>query len=300
MLNWKLMADPYPVLGDIIIIAKDGENSDRSKWLIGQFLQTEDGQQYGVLVDLTKEGAIIKKTDKFKYWCKLLEGGKKIPPDPKEEDFPEYYDFFKKLIASYENKFIVMAKLSKMAGGNFYALDLYFDGVYNRSLSLLDATLILLDSKNFMAAASIVRLHLDNFLRLHAAWIVDKPYDFVSEVMDGKSVRNLKDRNGNKMWDGYLVEDASKKYPWIRDVYDKSCGFIHFSGTHIFSNQKIIDNETRTIGSYIGKRDWDNVTDLNRIEVLAVMIEISDCILEYAYGWAIHKMQAKSESDKKN
>lgn len=291
-MNWKSLHDNQPELFDIIIITLDDDLSDHRNWRIGQYLQSADKTFYGVLVDFDKDGQDIAiKSEKVKYWCPLFEGGHKLPSDYTEEDLPMYYEAFRKLILSYEYRFLVMAKLTKMAAGKVYPLDLFFDGIYNRSLSLIQATLTLLDSSNYMAAASIVRLHLDNFLRLNASWLVDKPHDFVLEVMNGKAIKNIKDKKGNKMLDGYLVDEATKKYPWVKEVYEKACGYVHFSGTHIFSNQKIIDRDDRTIGTFIGKGDWDNVTDKSRIEVLAVMIEISDCILELAYGWARTKMQ---------
>lgn len=299
MLNWKNLVKEQPELFDIIIVSLD-ENGliDHRKWLIGQYLQSDDKTFDGVVIDFDKDGKDISiKSSKVKYWCNLYEGGYKLPLDHKQEDLPTYYGAFRKLILSYEYRFLAMAKLSKTAAGKVYPLDLYFDGIYNRSLSLIHATLTLLDNKNYMAAASIVRLHLDNFLRLNAAWLVEKPHDFVVEVMDGKPIKDIKDRKGKKMVDGYLADEASEDYPWVKEVYKKGSGFIHFSGTHIFSHQKIINKDERTIGTYIGKGDWDNVTDKSRIEVLAVMIEISDCILKLAYGWARTKMQ---ENDLEN
>lgn len=293
MLNWKSLEKIQPELFDIIIFALNRDDlTDHRKWLIGQYLQSDDKSFYGVVIDFGEDGKDIAiKSGRVKYWCHLYEGGYKLPPDYKQEDLPTYYEAFRNLILTYEYRFLAMAKLSKTAAGMVYPLDLYFDGIYNRALSLINATLTLLDSKNYMAAASIVRLHLDNFLRLNAAWLVAKPHDFVLEVMGGTPINKIKDRNDKKMLDSHLVDEASKNYPWVKEVYDKACGFVHFSGTHIFSHQKIIDKDERTIGTYIGKGDWDNVTDKSRIEVLAVMIDISDCILELAYGWARTKMQ---------
>jgi hypothetical protein len=293
MLNWKNLKEKQPELFDIIIIALNEDDlTDHSKWLIGQYLQSDDKSFYGVVIEFDETGKDIAiKFDRVKFWSPLFEGGHQLPLKFKEEDLPIFYEAFRKMILSYEYRFLVIAKLSKTASGKVYPLDLYLDGIYNRALSLIYATLTLLDSKNYMAAASIVRLHLDNFLRLNAAWLVEKPHDFVMEVMDGTPIKRIKDRNEKKMLDGYLVDEASKTYPWIKEVYEKACGFVHFSSTHIFSNQKIANVEERTIDTYIGKSDWDNVTDKSRIEVLAVMIEISDCILQLAYGWARTKMQ---------
>lgn len=299
MLNWKNLKEKQPELFDIIIIALNEDDlTNHSKWLIGQYLQSDDKSFYGVVIDFDETGQDIAiKYDRIKFWSSLFEGGYQLPPEFKEEDLPMFYEAFRKLILPYEYRFLAMAKLSKTAAGKVYPLDLYFDGIYNRALSLTNATLTLLDSKNYMAAASIVRLHLDNFLRLNAAWLVAKPHDFVLEVMGGTPINKIKDRNGKKMLDSHLVDEASKNYLWVKEIYDKACGFVHFSGTHIFSHQKILDKNERTIGTYIGKGDWDNVTDKSRIEVLAVMIEISDCILKLAYGWARTKMQ---ENDLEN
>lgn len=292
MLNWKEMSETPPEIWDIIIIAQEGDREDRSKWLIGQFLQSDNKEFYGVLVDFDENGVdIALRADKIKYWSPLLEGGYKLPPDYKNEELPAFYGVFRKLMLSYEHRFIAMAKLSKTAKDKIYPLDEYLDGIYNRSLSLMDATITLLDNKNYMAAAHMVRLHLDNFLRLHAAWLVNKPHQFVLEVMNGASIRKMKDSDGKLMFDSHLVNKASEDYPWIEEVYDKSCGFIHLSATHIFSGKSVIDKEEMTVGTFIGKSDWNKVTDLNRIELIAVMIEISDCILQYAYGWARTKMQ---------
>jgi hypothetical protein len=292
MLNWKKMSEIRPELWDVVIISRDNDREDRSKWMIGQFLQSDDKSFFGVVLDIDNEGKDLSiKAEKIDLWCNLFEGGLKLPSDYKKEDLPMYYDAFRKLALSYEHRFILMAKLSITAKRKIYPLDKYFDGIYNRSLSLMYAILTLLDSNNYMAAASVVRLHLDNFLRLYAAWLVDQPHDFANAVISGTPVKKIRDRNGKPMLDGYLVDKASEEYPWIKKVYDKACGFVHFSGTHVFANQEIINREDGVIGTHIRKDDWDNVTDLSRIEVLGVIIEISDCILHYAYGWARTKMQ---------
>jgi len=292
MLNWKKMSETQPELGDVVIISNEADKKDRTKWRIGQFLQSDDKSFYGIVVDFDDEGKDIAiKSNKVDYWCNLFEGGFKLPSDYKKEDLTIYYQAFRKLILSYEHRFLLMAEVSKMAKRKVYPLDMYLDGIYIRSLSLMNASITLLDSKNYMAAASIVRLHLDNFLRLYASYLVKNPHDFSMEVMGGKPIKKIKDHDEKFMNDGYLAKKASEKYPWIQQVYDKGCGFVHFSSTHIFSNLKIIDKDERTIETYIGKEDWDNVTDRSRIEVLAVMIEISDCILQLAYGWARKKMQ---------
>lgn len=95
-----------------------------------------------------------------------------------------------------------------------------------------------------------------------------------------------KENPKQKLEDWYLKDRASVEYPWIKDVYDITSGFIHFSSKHIFNPITKADTENSTIGTYLTKYDSETVTDLYRIEAVLLMIEISNCILEYAYGWA--------------
>jgi hypothetical protein len=144
-----------------------------------------------------------------------------------------------------------------------------------------------------MAASHLVRPYLDNFLRLFAAHLVKNPHEFAHEVMKGKKVEEFFDKENQKqaLKDWYLREKASESYPWINKVYKTTSGYIHFSAKHIYNPIVNVDLANSTIGTYLTKYDSETVTDLNRIEAVLVMIEISNCILEYAYGWARTKVK---------
>ena len=59
-------------------------------------------------------------------------------------------------------------------------------------------------------------------LRIFAGTLVDDTNKFVSDFLQGKHIRNLKDRDGNRMTDRYLVEKLSDEYPWLPNVYAKT------------------------------------------------------------------------------
>ncbi|MCH7413780.1 hypothetical protein MM213_09815 [Belliella sp. R4-6] len=186
-----------------------------------------------------------------------------------------------------------MAKTSQLSSGKTFHLDFYLNGTYSRALSLIEGFRVLLDSKNYMAASHIIRPYLDNFLRLFASHLVKNPNGFGNEVMKGKKMEEFFDKENPKktLKDWYLREKASESHPWINEVYKKTSGYIHFSSKHIFNPISKVNKEDGTIGPYLTNYDSETVTDLNRIEAVLVIIEISNCILEYAYGWTRTKNQ---------
>ena len=249
---------------------------------LGQFLENDEKTGFGIFINPSK----IVKPEAFQFWTPFLLPDLGVPSDYKEEEIPKYLNAFKIILKSYEHRYLLMAKTSKDPGSNLFHLDYYFDGVYSRALSLLEGFIVLLESRNFMAASHLVRPYLDNFLRLFSAWLAKNPHDFITKVMKGTKIDSLKDQDGQFLKDWYLRNKASEIYPWIKGVYNNTSGYIHFSSKHIYNPIVKVDSENAIVSSYLTKYDSETVTDLNRIEAVTVMIEISNCVLEYAYGWA--------------
>src|SRR5699024_5901048 len=105
----------------------------------------------------------------------------------------------------------------------------------NRSIANGNALVHMLRTRNYISAATIIRLQLDSCLRFYAAFIVNDPHEFAHAVLCGTAVRNLKDAEGKKMTDRHLVEKLGCEYEWIPRVYDRASGFIPLSNKHIFS-----------------------------------------------------------------
>jgi len=287
MLNWRELKSEHPEIGQVIILSNE-KITDFRKWTLGQFLDNDKKTAFGVLIIPSK----IVKPEAFFFWAPFMHPDLGIPSDYKNEEIPSYLNAFKILLKSYEHRFLLMANSSKVPGSNLFHLDFYFDGVYSRTLSLLEGITVLLESKNFMAASHLVRPYLDNFLRLFAAWLVKNPHEFANEVMKGKKVEEFFDKDNEKqaLKDWYLRNKASESYPWINKVYKQTSGYIHLSSKHIYNPIAEVDAEKGTIGTYLTKYDSETVTDLDRIEAVLVMIKVSNCILDYAYGWARTKI----------
>ena len=81
----------------------------------------------------------------------------------------------------------------------FYPVDILAMAALNRSAALCKGFQSLIEQKNFTCSASILRLQLDNALRFASVFLVSNPHDFASAVMNGKRIRDFKDKSGKFM-----------------------------------------------------------------------------------------------------
>jgi hypothetical protein len=145
----------------------------------------------------------------------------------------------------------------------------------------------LIESRNFIAAAPLIRLQLDNCLRLSAGILVKDPHKFALNVLEGIPIKNQKDMLNEKMTDSYLVKILSKRYPWIDEVYKNTSGYVHLSEKHIFNAMQA------------GNKDFDlelKITDKDAFVTNDVYLgaifdfqRSSDVLFEYIYSWAYTK-----------
>lgn len=199
-------------------------------------------------------------------------------------------------LEAFERKFFDLGKQMFEPGKVYlYPLDLLATAVMDRGLSLIYGFTSQIRANNFTCAAPLVRMHLDNVLRFYAAYISVDCHEFTMKVFEGSHIRNLKDKDGNKMTDKYLVEKLSGEHPWMTGVYEKTSGYIHLSNTHIYNSAKLKDFTERTITFSISKQDrW--LTDEEKLEATNCMLEISQILFDYLFGWNQTKRQTKVET----
>jgi len=161
-------------------------------------------------------------------------------------------------------------------------------GVVNRSLYLNYGFTTLMRSKNYMTAVHLVRLHLDNYLRYSALWLVENPEEFSYKVINGTHIRDIKERTGkNFMTDRYLVTQAALNHEWMTKVYEDSSGFVHLSFRHVNTSRKV-DFENNRIVWTVSKFD-KNVPEESREEATECMLEITRCVKDLLEGWCRSK-----------
>src|SRR5438034_6108613 len=117
-------------------------------------------------------------------------------------------------------------KLLDTSDGKLVSSDMLVAALLNRSMGLIRGFCSMIGD-NYICAAPLVRLQLDNLLRFSALWLVDDRDDFTAKVIGGEQINKLKD--GKQMNDGYLAQQMDKRIPGLSQAYKEACGYIHFS-----------------------------------------------------------------------
>lgn len=188
-------------------------------------------------------------------------------------------------LRSSESKILDLGKAVFSAGnGNMFPVDLLSIAAMKRTCGNTEGFITLIEAKNMAAARSLLRIQIDTFLRFSATWLVEKPQNFAMDVINGKQIRNLKDRNGNKMNDGYLVDALSPEYHWLKDVYKNLCGYVHFSDAHLLNAVQSFDDNERTVTFHIGKEDIQ-YPECSWIETVDCFTNAIKILCYYLDGW---------------
>jgi hypothetical protein len=176
----------------------------------------------------------------------------------------------------------------KAFGGAIYPFDLLTYGVLNRSMSLTSGFLMLVRAENYVAAVTLVRPQLDNFLRYAAGWLVSDPHEFAMEILRGTPVSKQKTSGGRPMTDRFLVDHFKGDHPWIDRVYKETSGFIHLSEKHMLMNVSATDPEARTATFTISDKHTHVPSEL-RAEAIMGFSEITTQVLHRVYSWRYTK-----------
>lgn len=143
-----------------------------------------------------------------------------------DEYFNEIETYFNKL-REYREESKTIAE--GIIGENLTEDDIFFLSALNRRVQFIDGIIDLLRTRNLTCAGILVRTQLDNLMRVFGAFISEDRRLFIKETLSGKTIRNLKDNQNRKMTDANLKERISEYYPEIKEIYNKSSGYVHLS-----------------------------------------------------------------------
>ncbi|PSU97838.1 hypothetical protein C0W80_16055 [Photobacterium leiognathi subsp. mandapamensis] len=204
-------------------------------------------------------------------------------------------DLYFQEIRDLNNKLIkTMGSICRADNGSMYQMDLLSCAVVNRSLELSKGFESMITSDLFLCAAPLLRLQLDNLLRYSALWLVENPDAVCGDVLGGKPIRKIKDKSGIKMTDAHLVSVLSKNVKWISTVYEKTCGYIHFSESH-FNKTLLSVNDDGKVEIGIGNRARP-VPKESLEEACAAYKAITFELLSYLEGWLKEKQSYETRS----
>lgn len=204
------------------------------------------------------------------------------------------------LLKELDEKTKLLAKMGKtmlMTPPGFYAFDIFVTGLLNRSVNLVKGFISLMKDKNFIAAAPLVRLHLDSLLRLFAPQLINFDIDqFALKVIGGTHIRQIKDKETQKMTDARLVEKIStlEAFHWVKQVYDTSNTYIHYSDHLIFAAMKAT-GEKGQVNFTVGQHD-EFIPDAEKHGAAHWMNEITDGIIFLTQSWIEQKSSYSQRS----
>ena len=162
---------------------------------------------------------------------------------------------------------------------SMYPMDLVIIGIVKRCLSTTSALEKLVLEWNMTCARAVLRMQLDTVLRLSAFWLSPDLQKMAMDVMGGKQINKMKDRDNCKMTDLYLSRKLGERFDWIPRVYKYTSGYIHFSERHLFDPIREINDKERTVNFVINDKDY-NFPEFSWVEVVNCA---ADCLLIIKY-----------------
>jgi len=193
------------------------------------------------------------------------------------------------LRGSREDHIKLLSSVLSADSGSLWGLDLVAQAVINRSVALIDGYTKMVEDRNVLCANALLRLQIDNIMRLYSCWLVDDPHSIAGLLLEGKPLNKIKSRDGKTLSDAYLASEATKLYPWLKNVYAKTSGFIHLSTPHMVAPFTVIDNRNNTISIAIGSHGGREWTEQEILESLSAFTAATASIINLTYSWGVIK-----------
>ena len=182
------------------------------------------------------------------------------------------------------NKFLLQTSAEIINAGNHsvYNFDLYILSIINRTIALNKAFILLIENQNSLTAISIVRLQLDNALRLNAINVVDNIEDFLNYFFEGQPI-NKYVVNKKKLTDGFLATELDKKVSGALELYNYLCDYIHFSDKYFEATKTNPLNENASFRIVVG--DSDILNENEKKEFYERITSISNTVVKTCREW---------------
>jgi hypothetical protein len=197
----------------------------------------------------------------------------------------------------------VAVRMMAAADGALYTIDIVAIAALNRSYALTAAFGLLIERRNLVSAAGILRMQLDNALRFSALWHVPNADEAARQILRGVRVKNLKDRSGQRLTDAHLQELAKEDQElakedkdWVPEVYEKASGYIHLSTAHVASAIAPGEVDPDQFHFKVSAED-ERVPDQTWLEAMAAFQASTDLFLQLIERWTEQKAKAQGLAD---
>ena len=155
----------------------------------------------------------------------------------------EYKEYVKQKMQSLTDLTIESYAIGRgVIGETLFKEDLFTFAILNRFVTLTEGFKTLILERNLTCCGALLRLQLDNCMRLYGLSIAEDIDKAIDTIMDGGRFDKLKDKQGKKMKDAYLKKQLSIYDSKFKTVYDATSGYIHFSNKGIFQSVRPTDD----------------------------------------------------------
>jgi hypothetical protein len=192
-------------------------------------------------------------------------------------------DALQQLRESLEKHYVTGEKVMSDDGNAFYPFNIFLIATLNRSLGLVDGFHHLIKSKNYFTAFPLIRLQIDNCLRVYASTLVGDKNEFAYNVMKGNPICKQKDKSNQFLRDTYLKEKFSAFYQWAPKIYSDASGYIHLSEKHII-NAMFIDVEDHSLNINLSPKAKYLSPNMYQ-EAIHNFQVVTDTLLDNIYPW---------------
>jgi hypothetical protein len=182
-----------------------------------------------------------------------------------------------KLMEWIDNLPVLGMQTIGQVGVPMQAFSLILMGAVKRSLSLASGLHSMVREQNMICARALLRMQLDTVSRVLAYTYVEDANAMARAVIGGKQLKKFKSTCGNLLVDKYLIDRMSKDHPWVRDVYDHTSGYVHFSEKQCFDSVSSIDESERRVQFEVGRTDT-KFPDSSWIEILACFCHLLEML----------------------
>ena len=191
---------------------------------------------------------------------------------------------YKTLVAQIHASEVAILKTCLVLNSSITNAGLVGMGFSRRAVDVSSGFRAMVEQPNMNCAMSLVRMQIDTVCRLYSGLLAHDQKTFLIDVLEGKQITRLKGYDGNQMQDKYLVRRVAALYPWISDVYDKTCGYVHFSNYQILEALRF--DKTGHVET-ISLRDFDR-DPIDFLEPMKWMLDLNEIIktaLRYWFQW---------------
>ena len=106
---------------------------------------------------------------------------------------------------------------------------------------------------------------------------------FCRAIIDGGQIDKMFDRNGNKLTDRYLVRQLKEVIPTVEIVYEKTSGFVHLSGSHVFGTVNTVSEDG--VVSFLIGATMPGISKENWTELIGAFRHFTQAILGLILRW---------------